>query len=209
MKNKTTWIVLSVATLGIAGVVYYNWDWIQKNLLGKTTLSKSHGTVMGLVELDSVQTGSTDTDANELEEVPPSQTNQVNIDEEGNYFLDTTIVTFNTLVFPSYETDVQVKGAHVGVQVHQVDSGVYQFIPQQYTNFQGMDTDLTIIDAINVNYKFGANVDTIGPYLLNEAPIGTFPASGVYPIEVYFGIGNSEEGVVAQMRLLFDLQVIL
>ena len=50
MKNKTTWIILGVATLGIAGVVYYNWDWIQKNLLGKATLSKSHGTVMGLVE---------------------------------------------------------------------------------------------------------------------------------------------------------------
>lgn len=209
MKNKTTWIVLSVATLGIAGVVYYNWDWIQKNLLGKTTLSKSHGTVMGLVELDSVQTGSTDTDANELEVAGTSQTNQTNIDEDGNYFLDSTIVQTNSLIFPSYETDVQVKGTHVGVQVHKVDSGVYQFIPQQYTNFQGLNTDLTIIDAINVSYKFGANVDTIGPYLLNEAPIGSFPASGIYPIEVNFGIGNSEEGAVAIMKIKFDLQVIL
>ena len=209
MKNKTTWIVLSVATLGIAGVVYYNWEWIQKNLLGKTTLSKSHGTTMGIVELDSVQTGSTNTDANDLEEAGTSQTNQTNIDEDGNYFLDTSIVQANSLIFPSFQTDVQVKGTHVGVQVHKVDSGIYQFIPQQYTNFQGMDTDLTIIDAINVYYKFGANVGEVGPYLMMEAPIGSFPASGIYPIEVNFGIGNVEEGVVAMMILKFDLQVIL
>ncbi len=209
MKNKTTWIVLSVATLGVAGVVYYNWDWIQKNLLGKATLSKSHGTTMGIVELDEVQTGSTNTDANNIEETGASQTNQTSYDDDGNAYQDTSIVQANSLVFPSYDTDVQVKGASVGVQVHKVDSGVYQFIPQQYNNFQGMDTDLTIIDAINVNYKFGANVDYIGPYLMNEAPIGSFPASGIYPIEVNFGVGNSEEGVVAVNILKFDLQVIL
>ena len=64
-------------------------------------------------------------------------------------------------------------------------------------------------DVINVNYKFGANVDYVGPYLMNEAPIGSFPASGIYPIEVNFGVGNSEEGVVAVMIMKFDLQVIL
>ena len=44
---------------------------------------------------------------------------------------------------------------------------------------------------------------------MNEAPIGSFPASGIYPIEVNFGVGNSEEGVVAVTILKFDLQVIL
>ena len=72
-----------------------------------------------------------------------------------------------------------------------------------------MDTDLTIIDALNVNYKFGANVESVGPYYMTEFPIGSFPASGIYPIEISFGIGNSEEGVVAILILKFDLQVIL
>ena len=209
MKNKTTWIVLGVATLGMAGIVYYNWDWIQKNLLGKIGLSKSHGTTMGIVELDEVQTGSTNTDANNIEETGTSQTNQTNYDDAGNAFMDYSIVQANSLVFPSFDTDVQVKGSSVGVQVHKVDSGIYQFIPQQYNNFQGVDSELTLIDAINVNYKFGADVDSVGPYLMNEAPIGSFPASGIYPIEVWFGVGNSEDGVVAHFVLRFDLQVIL
>lgn len=209
MKNKTTWIVLGVATLGVAGLVYYNWDWIQKNLLGKAILSKSHGTTMGIVELDEVQTGSTNTDANNIEEVGASQTNQTSVDADGNYFQDTSIVQSNSLVFPDYQTDVRVMGASLSVQVHKVDSGIYQFIPQQIGNFQEVDTDLTLIDAINVNYKFGANVDSVGPYLLNEAPIGSFPASGIYPTEVWFGVGNSEEGVLAYFVFKFDLQVIL
>ena len=209
MKNKTTWIVLGVATLGVAGLVYYNWEWIQKNLLGKAILSKSHGTVMGLVQGGEVQTGSTNTDANNIEETGGSQTNQTSYDDDGNPYMDYSIVQINSLVFPSYDTDVRVMGASVSVQVHKVDSGIYQFIPQQHDTFQGINNDLTIIDAINVNYKFGADVDSVGPYLMNEFPIGSFPASGIYPIEVLFGLGNSEEGVVASLNLKFDLQVIL
>ena len=208
MKNKTTLIVLGVATLGIGAVVYYNWAWIEKNLMGKIPLSDSHGTVMGVIELDGVQQGTIQTDADNIEVEIGNGSNTYVEDDDGELTLDTTVVTVNNLVFPTFETDVQVASTNLAVQIHKVSPGMYQFVPMQIGDFAGIQTDLTVIDALSVGYKFGLQ-DSVGPYLLSEAPIASFPETGIYTIHVSFQIGSVEEGVQIGITMSFDMQVIL
>lgn len=212
MKKNTTLIIVGVVTLGVGAVVYYNWEWIQKNLLGKVGLSKAHGTVQGIIEQgEGIAMGSVNTDADELVEEAASST--PNFDEDGNMIT----AELDNLVFPSYEEDVWVKTSWTGVQIHKVDSGTYQFVFTQQgvpdfsidcSNQGGSDT-VPITSVANIRWKFG-NTEYVGPYQPSERPVASFPETGIYEITVSFDIGNDTDGYECGFSTMkFDMQVVL
>jgi|21_taG_2_1085346.scaffolds.fasta_scaffold17934_3 hypothetical protein len=203
MKKNTTLIIVGVVTLGVGAVIYFNWEWINKNLLGKVGLSKAHGTVQGIVdEGEGIATGSINTDANNLIEEETSDTE--NFDSEGNMIT----ATLDNLVFPTYEEDVWVKSVAIGCQIHKVDSGMYQFMFTQQAEFGFTFGDCPIIQAMKVSWKFG-NTDWVGPYLPSERPVTSFPETGIYTIQMIIVVGNNTDGDCASMDMQFDMQVVL
>ena len=185
---------LGVGTIGYA--VYYNWAWIQRKLLGNVgyEYSNSFGTTSEILVLDGVQT-EVACDGKEV------IVGTANVTVEGDYPSSTAI----TPLMPSYEYCFVTPGDIVNVQVSQVATGTYQFMPI-LGDLSLLEVDAPALEVLSVNWNFGNGFgESLSPIY---APVSSFPTTGIYPITANFVIG-SEMGAAAAVVCKFDLQVII
>ena len=207
MKNKTTLFIVGGLTLGVGFLIYYNWDWIQLNILGNTTkYSDSYGTEEDVVVFDNIQEAIVETDkpvtfasdyADEIE-IHASATQDIPIQ-----------YAISNILAPSPQYDSATGDPLddiAAVQVRWIDPGTYQFFFLQ-GDLSKINSPNAIVTTLGVQYDFGNGY--VGPYLPIESPIISFPSSGLYPIRVSADVGSLQDGPGANVLIEFDLQVVI
>jgi len=184
--SKTNTILLGVGTLGLGLVIYYNWDWINVNVLGNPTYgySSSFGTETDIVVLDE------------------TQTSIVLTGKEAITQPDGGLISPNT----NFDYVTGSQDSLINVQVSWVNPGTYQFFILK-GNISSIDVEPAITQILEVYWNFGG--ENYGPYSGTTAPVITFPSTGIYPCSFSVIVGSPEEGGAASINGEYDLQVII